>query len=151
MILLQVFVVHLAELVQVQNLSLHMRESDFGSLQLPELCYLIQKVELNSGEGLAGRTEKKGHVMNIRGVMSVLHISGNSYWNSFWDTKLHFSGMWKSIKLTYWRFTTTQTHYMASKRRRRTEVHTEKCQLPKGGEQILDTTLQHCNLREKNV
>lgn len=43
---------YLAELVEVQNLSLHVREADLGSLQLPELCDLIQKVELNPCEGL---------------------------------------------------------------------------------------------------
>lgn len=47
---------YLAELIEVQNLSLHMRKSNLGSLQFPELCYLIQKVKLNPSEGL--NTEK---------------------------------------------------------------------------------------------
>jgi len=48
----KVAVFHLAELIEVQHFSLHMRESGLGSLQLPELCDLIQEVEFNPSEGL---------------------------------------------------------------------------------------------------
>lgn len=42
-----------------------MRESDLGSLQLPELCDLIQKVELNPSEGLTGRERTMSKFRNI--------------------------------------------------------------------------------------
>ena len=46
--------IYLAKLIQIQNLPLHMRDTEPGSLQLPELSNLVQEVELDSGESLEG-------------------------------------------------------------------------------------------------
>lgn len=50
---------YLAELIEVQNLSFYVREPNLRSLQLPKLCNLIQKVELNSSESLKSNREEK--------------------------------------------------------------------------------------------
>lgn len=70
--------VYLAELIEVQNLSLHMRESDLGSLQLPELCNLIQKVELNPSEGLDRQErEERGQTLNAGAQCSAVMHTGH--------------------------------------------------------------------------
>lgn len=43
---------NLAQQVQVQHFSLHVRKAQFAALELPELGDLVEEVELDSGEGL---------------------------------------------------------------------------------------------------
>lgn len=49
---------YLAKLIEVQHFPLYVREPDLGSLQLPELCDLIQEVKLNSCEGLCDQDRR---------------------------------------------------------------------------------------------
>lgn len=59
-----------------------MRESDLGSLQLPELCDLIKKVEFNPSEGLDKEREEGADLKfgeHIFLLSCTLDTSGQNY------------------------------------------------------------------------
>ena len=77
------------EQVQVQNLPLHVRNLRSASLQLPELCYLIEEIELDSGLSL-----------KLGGRKSFCYAVVKQTCDHLWDTgkkKKHSLGLYLNI------------------------------------------------------